>query len=44
MNNQIKYQPGVCNIGPEEIKRRIIVGHSGSILTKIGRASCRERV
>lgn len=33
MNNQIKYQPGVCNIGPEEIKRRIIVGHSGSILT-----------
>lgn len=33
MNNQIKYQPGVCNIGPEEIKRRINAGHFGAILT-----------
>ncbi len=33
MNNQIKYQPGVCNIGPEEIKKRINAGHFGSILT-----------
>ncbi|GAB6281285.1 MAG: hypothetical protein STSR0008_00240 [Ignavibacterium sp.] len=33
MDNQIQYQPGVCNIGPEEIKKRMKAGHTGAIIT-----------
>ena len=29
----VSYQPGVCNIGPAEIRRRRIAGHSGAIAT-----------
>ncbi len=28
-----EYQPGVCNIGPEEIRRRRRAGHAGLIAT-----------
>ena len=33
METQNKYIPGVCNMGPEEIKRRIRGGWVGLILT-----------
>lgn len=29
----LEYQPGVCNIGPEEIRRRRRAGHAGLIAT-----------
>lgn len=29
------YQPGVCNIGPEEIARRRRAGHIGAVITVI---------
>jgi hypothetical protein len=29
----VSYQPGVCNIGPAEIRRRRIAGHVGAVAT-----------
>ena len=31
--SSITYTPGVCNIGPEEIKRRRLIGWMGLIIT-----------
>ncbi len=28
-----RYQPGVCNIGPDEIRRRRLSGHTGAAVT-----------
>ncbi|MFI5292650.1 MAG: hypothetical protein ACHQ02_07265 [Candidatus Limnocylindrales bacterium] len=32
---QVEYRPGVCNIGPEEIRRRRRAGHVGLIATVV---------
>lgn len=31
-----EYQPGVCNIGPAEIRRRRMAGHVGTLVTAAG--------
>ncbi len=33
MNNENKYQTGVCNIGPEEKRKRMNAGYTGAIIT-----------
>ncbi len=33
--NVISYEPGVCNIGPEEIARRRRAGHAGVIVSAV---------
>jgi hypothetical protein len=33
------YQPGVCNIGPAEIRRRRTAGHVGSVVTVLALAA-----
>lgn len=33
MNNENQYKAGVCNIGPEETRRRMKAGHTGAVAT-----------
>ncbi|HET8776637.1 MAG TPA: hypothetical protein VFN76_03145, partial [Candidatus Limnocylindria bacterium] len=30
-----RYEPGVCNIGPAEIRRRRMAGHVGTVVTAV---------
>lgn len=33
MNSENKYQAGICNIGPEEKRKRMNAGYTGAIVT-----------
>ncbi len=35
MTPTIEYVPGVCNIGPAEIKRRMMVGYWGTVIALV---------